>query len=269
MSNPILKWAGGKREQAVSIIGKLRHGKRLVEPFVGGGAVWLSDDWLFDDFLLCDSNADLINLYQCVKDYDCEFTDYCQSFFTGGNSADLYYERRDRFNNHNTDEQTKAALFLYLNRHGFNGLCRYNSKGQFNVPFGKYKTVYFPRQEMVEFHKKARRATFMCQDFRETFAMLQDGDKVYCDPPYAQLTVTANFTSYTASGFSDQDQVDLATLAELSMKRVVISNHDTPHTREIYSKANEIIELDAARNISCDGANRGRVKELMAVYYER
>lgn len=98
-----------------------------------------------------------------------------------------------------------AARFMYLNRHGFNGLCRYNRRGQFNVPFGKYKKPYFPLDEIHAFKEKAKRATFITAHYSETLELVRDGyDVIYCDPPY--LTESDNFTAYHGSGFTHMDQ---------------------------------------------------------------
>lgn len=145
MNKPFLKWAGSKRKSIDFIKENLgiSH-NRLVEPFVGSGAIFLNTD--YDEYLLCDLNKDLINLYNILIDNGHKFIDVCSSFFTGEyNNEEDYYKFREHFNNTENVEY-KSILFLYLNRHCFNGLCRYNKSGKFNVPFGRYKKPYF--QEM-------------------------------------------------------------------------------------------------------------------------
>lgn len=148
---PFLKWPGGKYRQVGRICKQLGDGNRLVEPFAGSAALFLNTDFKY--YLLADSNSDLINLYQQLQSEGESFIQYCQKFFnTRNNNKDVYYEYRSRFNR--TDNlRLKSALFLYLNRHGYNGLCRYNSKGDFNVPFGRYERPYFPYREMHFFIK--------------------------------------------------------------------------------------------------------------------
>lgn len=158
---------------------------------------------------------------------------------------------------------------MYLNRHGYNGLCRYNRKGGFNVPFGRYKKPYFPETELWFFAEKAQKATFVCQSFMETFAMLEQDHVVYCDPPYVPLSASASFTSYAAKGFSENEQRHLAELAwqAASEKQipVLISNHATQLTYDLYKHA-ALHELQVKRTISRAGHTRQRVSELIARY---
>ena len=158
-----------------------------------------------------------------------------------------------------------------MNRHGYNGLCRYNKSGGFNVPFGKYKKPYFPEQELNFFADKAQSATFVCESYRQTFARVQPNDVVYCDPPYVPLSKTASFTSYAGNGFGLDEQADLANVAEevtssVEKATVLISNHDTIWTRKIYEHAEKIKKLKVARTISQKGSNRKKVGELLALY---
>lgn len=267
MSNrPFLKWPGGKY-RIVSFIKKyLPSGQRLIEPFVGSGAVFLNTD--YPSYLLADNNIDLINLYQCLKKEGYSFIKYCRQFFKPeNNTAERYYELRLRFNT--TDNiYEKSALFLYLNRHGYNGLVRYNSAGEFNVPFGQYARPYFPEKEMLCFWEKSQTAEFMYCDFRETLAMASPGDVVYCDPPYVPLSNTASFTEYCPGGFGKREQMILAEKAKQLTDReipVLISNHDTEFTRNLYAPA-QIYSLNVPRSISCDAKTRSKVCELLALF---
>jgi DNA adenine methylase len=155
-----------------------------------------------------------------------------------------------------------------MNRHGYNGLCRYNLKGQFNVPFGRYKKPYFPRKELLHFWQKSQRATFVCEDFAQVMKRARRGNVVYCDPPYVPISPTAYFTSYAQTGFSLHDQERLALLAcKLSQRSVtvVISNHENEFTRSLYQDA-KIVSFPVRRSISCHGSKRGEADELLAIY---
>ncbi len=265
---PFLKWPGGKYRQVDRICKQLGHGKRLVEPFVGSGAVYLNSD--FSSYLLADSNSDLINLYRQLQQEGYKFIRYCKSYFTDrNNNADMYYELRTKFNN-TKSKRLKSALFLYLNRHGYNGLCRYNSRGEFNVPFGRYDCPYFPEKEMVFFYQKAINARFIHAGFADTMKQVKPGDVIYCDPPYAPLSNTAYFTDYAAGGFDWEQQLKLADMASQLAKqgnKVVISNHDIQSITDLYgSNGAAMDQFKVRRTISCNAGNRAKVGELLAVF---
>ncbi|MBK8798818.1 MAG: Dam family site-specific DNA-(adenine-N6)-methyltransferase [Anaerolineales bacterium] len=264
---PFLKWAGGKARIVERIKAVLPAGERLVEPFVGSGALFLNVE--FARYLLADANRDLIHCYQQLQREGMAFVERCAACFVpANNQPDAYYALRARFNS--TDERAeKAALFVYLNRHGYNGLCRYNGSGGFNVPFGRYARPYFPREEMRYFWQKAARCEFVVADFERTLWAAMAGDVVYCDPPYVPLSATASFTSYSADGFNLERQRQLALEAETLAHRgvpVVISNHNLPFTREIYAAADEFVFFEVQRHISCDGARRIAAAGLLAVF---
>lgn len=265
---PFLKWAGAKTKLVGSLKPVLPAGAfRLVEPFVGAGAVFLNSGYGAN--VLCDSNADLIFVYRILQRDGDSFVTRCQGLFTPkNNSAERFYELRAEFNA-GANPERRAALFVYLNRHCYNGLCRYNQKGVFNTPFGRYTKPYFPGCEMKEFARKLQKAEVVAQDFRATFLKVQRGDVVYCDPPYIPLSATANFTGYASGGFSAKDQADLASCCVNAAKAgatVIISNHDSPLARTLYQAASSIIPVQVTRTISCDGENRGKVNELIAVF---
>lgn len=268
MSKPFLKWAGGKAKLVPFIELHLPSAerKRLVEPFAGSGAVSFGIE--FDSYLLADTNADLINLFQSLKSEKQSFIDYVQSFFVADNNQEeRFYELRTQFNQ-SQDKLERSALFMYLNRHGYNGLCRYNRSGGFNVPFGRYKTVYFPEDEMNYFIERSDRVELLHGDFEAAFSKVTSDDLVYCDPPYVPLSETAHFTAYSQDGFSHQDQERLAKLAIDTAKNtqgVLISNHDTPVTRELYEGA-DIQTISVQRNISSKGNNRTKANEILAIF---
>lgn len=261
-----LKWAGGKYRCLDKLRAVMPRAQRLIEPFTGSGAVFLNCH--YQHYLLGEQNKDLIALFQQLQAEGPGFIDYCASFFIpDNNTAEQYYAFRQKFNQSQQLRQ-RAALFLYLNRHGYNGLCRYNQSGIFNVPFGRYRKPYFPFHEMTVFHEKSQQANFLHSDFRDTFAEAQSGDLIYCDPPYVPLSKSASFSSYTATSFGETAQIELARLAKLTAQKgvtVIISNHDTPFTRHHYQDA-EIISFPVNRPISCSASNRHAVQEVLAVF---
>lgn len=270
INKPFLKWAGGKSKLAPFISAHLpsQSRKRLIEPFAGSAALSLALE--FEAYLLNDTNADLINLYQILKQEKRGFIDYAKSFFSPENNQETcFYELRDRFN-HSQDTHERSALFIYLNRHAFNGLCRYNSKGEFNVPFGRYAKPYFPEKEMQGFIEKSGRMELMCGNFQVALTLAKQDDVVYCDPPYVPLSETASFTAYAKSGFDLNDQyrlVELAKQVSAQSQGVVISNHDTDFTRELYQDA-RLETIQVQRNIAAKGSSRQKVGELLAIYDE-
>lgn len=263
---PFLKWAGNKYQILDHIKSSLPKGNRLIEPFVGSGAIFLNTD--YSQNLLTDSNQDLINVYQHLQKEGMIFIEYCKTFFDAANNSKLvFYAFRDQFNA-TEDARLKSALFLYLNKHCFNGLCRYNNQGEFNTPFGKYKKPYFPEKEMLFFYQKAQDAEFRQSDFVATMEEAIRGDVVYCDPPYVPLSKTANFTSYSTGGFNADQQEQLANMAKKLAKKgvpVIISNHHTEFVLKIYKDAH-IQKFDVQRYISCNGGHRGKAKEVLAVF---
>ena len=214
-----LKWAGGKTKVVPYIKEFLKQGNRLVEPFVGSGALFLNTD--YDDYLLCDINADLINLYNHLKtNPDILIKKTRELFVSKNNNEDKFYDIRKEFNSLPIGDIRKSAIFIYLNKHAFNGLCRYNSKGHFNVPFGRYKNPLMPEDKMISFHMKSQKATFKCQDFNITFKEIKSGDIVYCDPPYVPISASSNFTSYSSGGFDYREQIELAENCEGKARKI-------------------------------------------------
>jgi len=263
---PFLKWAGNKFALIQTLKPILPTGNRLIEPFAGSCAVFLNTE--YENNLLAEANLDLVNLYNLLKTEKQGFIDYCNSFFVASNNQEeIYYKLREQFNA-SQDAHLRAALFVYFNKHGYNGLCRYNSKGYFNVPFGRYKKPYFPLIEMQYFAHKAQQANFIQQDFVATMQSAKLGDIIYCDPPYVPLSPTAKFTQYSTKNFGIEQQQALAKQAELLVKRgipVIISNHDTPLTRQLYVNA-KITSLNVRRFISCKTQNRTKAPELIAIF---
>jgi DNA adenine methylase len=268
---PFLKWPGGKYRLVSTLKSYLGNESCLVEPFVGAGALFLNTQ--HSRVVVNDVNTDLINLFRQLQNNSLNLTKEAKKLFvTKNNQAKIYYRFRERFND-SQDLWERALLFLFLNRHGYNGLCRYNAKGFYNVPFGAYKRPYFPEYEMQAFSKRAQHVTFHCQDYADLLNQLLQSPKlekmtIYCDPPYAPLTETANFTGYAAKRFTLEDQKRLAQLAKALAKKgakVLISNHDTPFTREIYRGA-RCQEIEVSRTISCKTNTRHKVSEIIACF---
>ncbi|KJH63382.1 DNA adenine methylase [Pantoea agglomerans] len=256
----ILKWAGSKSGLMPELIKHLPAGDRLVEPFAGSCAVMMNTD--YPAYLVADVNPDLINLYRQVKEHTRPFIVVALSLFNQNQTEENYYQVRKDFNfNAALPLLERAAQFLYLNRHGHRGLCRYNKRGEFNNPYGYYKQPYFPLAEIEAFAAKAQRATFECLDYSETLNMVCAGDVVYCDPPYH-----GTFTAYHTAGFSDDDQHSLACILLGISERnpVIVSNSDTLFTRSIYREFG-LNKVTAARSISLSAGEKKQAAEIIAV----
>ncbi len=266
LHKPFLKWAGNKHRLLFRILPLLPSAQRLIEPFAGAAAVFLNSH--YNTNIIADNNPDLINLYHHLQHDKEHFIRYSQSFFQDKyNQEAQYYDLRERFNK-TRSQHLKAALFLYLNRHGYNGLCRYNHRGKFNVPFGHYKQPYFPTKEMQYFYQKAYNTQFLHQDFTTTLKDAQKGDVIYADPPYLPLNHNTTFTQYSKQGFSLLQQQQLAQLAEQLAQKgipVLISNHYTPLSKELYRHA-ALQHFRVQRFISCKGAQRTKASEVLALF---
>lgn len=256
----ILKWAGNKTSIMPELLAHLPEGDRLVEPFAGSCAVMMNTD--YQACLIADINPDLINLYRQVKEHTRPFIITAARLFNQNTTGESYYEVREDFNHSPAlPLLERAAHFLYLNRHGYRGLCRYNQRGGFNVPFGNYSKPYFPLAEIEAFAEKAQRATFICADFRETLRLTKAGDVVYCDPPY-----DGTFASYYASGFDKSAQQELASMLRDVSEYcpVIASNSDTDNTRSIFDGF-DLTSLKVARSIGVAAGKGKSAAEIIAV----
>lgn len=262
----ILKWCGSKVRIMDKLIPHLPKTNRLVEPFAGSCAVMMNTE--YNEYLIADVNSDLIGLYQLISDPIEDLFEGLAFKWKGFNKEEVYYLLRDSFNNGNLCPVNKAIFFLILNRHCFNGLCRYNAKGEFNVPFGKYKNVYFPEKEIYQFAEKAANAIIACLEWQDTLSLVDFGDGVYCDPPY--MGDEGSFTKYHHTDFTFDNQIELAqALKALNQSQgnpITVSN--SIHAKELYADLGFIIhEIDAPRSISANG-NRQSAKEIIAVLPE-
>ncbi|ECW2668864.1 Dam family site-specific DNA-(adenine-N6)-methyltransferase [Salmonella enterica] len=265
---PFLKWAGGKYSLLPDLYQLIPAGMRLIEPFVGGGSVFLNSD-KHACFLLADVNTDLINLYQMLAVVPGAVIRHARVMFDSLNNAESYTALRDEFNAQVMDGPERAAAFLFLNRHCFNGLIRYNRNNQFNVGWGKYPSPYFPLDEINAFTEMAHNCVFMAAGFRRTLALAGEGDVVYCDPPYEPMPGTAGFTNYAAGGFTWDDHIALAeccVAAHQRGARIVIGNSTAPRVIDLYSQHGfEIHHISARRSISSKGSTRETAKDLVAI----
>lgn len=267
---PFLKWPGNKYH-LVNIIKKYLKepddNTVFVEPFLGSAAVFLNTH--YKQYHLNDNNPDLINLYLYLQREGDKFIKYCSKYFAAeNNNKDIYYDLRMKFNV-TSSERLKAALFLYLNKHGYNGLCRYNSSGVYNVPFGSFTAVRLPAVAMQAFHHKSSsvKTNFTCVDFRDCLDNIPSNSTVYCDPPYVPISNSASFTKYSQIDFTLENQKELSEKIQSLQNQGIaslISNHDLKYTRDLYAGA-KIISFDVKRYISCK-PDRKSVKELLAIY---
>ncbi|EFE22072.1 DNA adenine methylase [Edwardsiella tarda ATCC 23685] len=264
---PFLKWAGGKYSLLPALDQLIPAGNRLIEPFVGGGSVFMNSN-KHDRFLLADVNPDLINLYQMLAVVPDSVISEAMKAFRHLNDAENFTVIREAFNAQQLSAIERAAAFLYLNRHCFNGLIRYNRDGFFNVSWGKYKAPYFPEEEIKAFTRKSHACVFMNASFSRTLALAGAGDVVYCDPPYEPMPGTAGFTNYAAGGFSWDNQIELAESCVAAHKRgakIVISNSTAPRVLDLYKcHGFTLHRVSARRAISSKGSTRETATDIVA-----
>jgi DNA adenine methylase len=272
---PLLKWAGGKRQLRSELTRRIpeRWGTYF-EPFIGGGAllVELANRGRLGPAVAGDKNPELVNLYRVIrKDPEALIAALSDRKFRNDDAS--FRKLRDEFNNligTRRHPVHRAALFLYLNKHGYNGLWRVNSRGQYNVPFGKYARLSLPAPEdLRSFSRMLRDVTLVNADFGRVLRTVIPGDFVYLDPPYHPLSRTARFTDYTTGGFPYGEQERLARVfGKLSDRGVLLmlSNSCTPEIRELYEDFT-IHTVPAKRFINCKGGKRGGAVELIVTSY--
>ena len=250
MQRTPLKWVGSKARIMDRLSLFLKPASRLVEPFGGSGAVMVNTN--YSRYLIGDSNPDLINFHNDVRDNTDELIAIGRDLFDNNNGKLLFYKLRDEFNRNRTPSVYRSALFLYLNRHCYNGVCRYNkSEGGFNVPYGYFQQPYFPEKEIRIFASHALRAEFKCQYWLDTLMEVKHGDIVYIDPPYIPISATSSFTDYTKEGFNLKDQKQLAeALIDLGSYGIpiVASNSGALLALDLYQKFN-ITNIFAPRSV--------------------
>lgn len=272
---PFLKWAGSKRRLLPQLLVLLPKGQRLIEPFVGAGSVFMATN--YPQYLLADTNSVLMPLYGQLQMDPQAMLAASQALFVQSNrTQEAYNTLRARFNNPATSEVERCALFVYLNKFAFNGLFRMNKKGQMNVPYAHHTRLPgFPERAMQGFAQKLGNldapVELLCAGFEETMAQAKPGDVVYCDPPYLPMDHgRACFTAYGSDGFGLAAHQRLTDLARELAGRgipVLISNHDSPTTRDLYAGAT-LHSVHAHRSLAASQSARGTVAELVAVFCE-
>ena len=300
VARPFLKWAGGKtqilRQLSQRLPPEMKNGEitNYVEPFIGGGAVFfsLAQKFPFTTKYIFDLNEELILVYSVIKKstnkliYELNFL---ESEYILGSNEDrerLFYSVRDLFNQkkqeinfqkYDPEWVTRAAYCIFLNRTCYNGLFRMNKKGEFNVPFGRYKNPQILNKNNLRDVAGVLKATdIILGDFTRCKKYVDNKSFVYLDPPYRPLSDTSSFTAYSKDGFSDKDQERLAGLFnELDKKgaKIMLSNSDprneNPHDsffEELYSDYT-IERVPARRIINCNGSHRGEINELIITNY--
>jgi DNA adenine methylase len=266
---PILRWAGGKRRIAdkIATMYEPRRYRRLVEPFCGGLSIALGLQP--DRALLNDINFDLINFYEWLQSEQ-KYWVIKASGYTGffeidmSNTEENYYKNRDTFNLDNCSDWHRAQYFYYFNLTGFNGLCRYNKKGGFNVPYGKRKSINIPSC-FGDYEDAMKGWSFKDGDYRD-LAINQD-DFLFVDPPYDSET-NKGFVSYSGNEFGWQQQIELVDWLDLVPKVPQIAcNAATDQVIKLYTDRGWNVEInDMHTSISCDG-NRTPRKEILATRY--
>jgi DNA adenine methylase len=297
---PFLKWAGGKTQLLNEFHKRLpeevKTGKitRYAEPFIGGGAFFLSlnRNYSFEHCMICDVNEELILTYKVIRNATRQLIKNLGVLESEYRSKDeqgkklLYYEVRDEFNRKlpqinfqkfSQEWTERAASIIFLNRTCFNGLFRVNQKGEFNVPFGKYKNPEICNCDNLKNVSALLKTTrIVSGDFTRCRPFVDDTTFVYFDPPYRPLNQTSSFTSYTKNGFPDKDQVRLVEFfRDLDRKgaKLMLSNSDPLNQDpddtffDDHFSDYTIERVPATRVINSNGARRGKINELIITNY--
>jgi len=272
---PFVKWVGGKRQ----LLAQFRRLNlyppekfdvktgRYFEPFVGGGAVFF--DLLPEEGFLSDLNKELVTTYNIIKNYVEELIESLKKHQT---NKEYFLKIRAQDPNA-LNELAVASRFIFLNRTCFNGMYRVNSKGGFNVPYGKYNNPLICDEDNLRKVSKALQCVdIKHQDYKQVLKKARKGDFVYFDPPYYPVSKTASFTSYTAESFLEKEQTELRdTLLKLNKRGcfVMLSNSDTPFINKIYSgfRGIRISKVEAGRAINSNGSGRGKITEVLVTNY--
>tara|TARA_Y100000816_G_C26092602_1_gene577618 strand:- start:521 stop:1393 length:873 start_codon:yes stop_codon:yes gene_type:complete len=273
-NKPLLKWAGGK-SSLNKIIEKYYINlkfDRYIEPFFGGGAVFFNIINKFNiekrDLYINDANKDLIQLYKHIKSKSSSLIKEYEKVLQNYAGEKDYYRVRDLYNARdiNISPLMRSSLLMLLNKTCFNGLYRVNSKGEFNVPVGRYANASFIKSEQISQLSKvlppSRNIT--SKDYKEV--IIKRNDLVYFDPPYVPLNETSYFTDYSVK-FGLEQQKDLADYFKLADSKgayVIASNSNTKIVRDLY-RGFKIIPIDASRNINSVASKRKKIKELLII----
>ena len=263
---PVIKWVGGKTKLLHELISRMpeTYG-RYYEPFAGGAAMFFR--LAPKRAVLADANKDLVALYTAIAS-DPNAVIRRLQHHREAHDEDHYYAMRAKWNEDHASwpAAERAATFIYLNKTCFNGLWRVNRAGAFNVPIGRYTDppICVPDAVRAASHVLAR-AELRCGDYKSAVHDAKAGDFLYFDPPYDPVTPTANFTSYSADGFSADHQRELAATAKALVERgckVMLSNSDTPFIRSLY-RGMRVERVKCPRAINSNAAKRGDVDEVV------
>lgn len=258
-----LKWPGGKGRIIEMLLPHFKTDCEFIEPFAGAGNVFINVK--AKSYVLADSNHDLINVYCWLKDDLATLYNTTKTLFDNEND---FYDIRNQFNQPKYRQSVKlAAQFIWLNRHCFNGICRYNKSGKFNVPQGRHKKIYFPGAELINFSNKLldSNVSLSACDFTSTIALAKSGSVIYCDPPYLSKHKDS-FVGYTANGFGYSQTQVLANSLYDAVSRgatAVISNCDNSAIRELFHRF-KLHSIDAPRTIAANG-DRKLAKEIIGI----
>lgn len=270
IKKPFLKWVGSKQKEVPLLLKLAPQKKDLVIPFAGGLSFFVNSHHQ-RTVHINDINPDLINVYQVLLKERESFIDYVEAMFhpIDKDNKHLYYTHRQRFNELNLEtpltRRIKAALFIYLNRYGFNGAVRYNSKGEFNIPIGSYKSIYFPREEMLHFINRCDQIEhlhFHVGDYKKILHRHVNSDTlILADPPYYPKNKTS-FTQYHSAQFLEKEHKQLAYWIRLLTTKykcsTILCNSDTDDVRHTYHSGKKYIVHKRQSNVS--GVNKGRGK---------
>jgi DNA adenine methylase len=259
---PFIKWAGGKRQLLPALLEEVpARPTRYFEPFLGGGALFFAV--APRRAVLADVNARLIRTYQGVRD---DVDEVIRLLATYPHDSDFFYRLREQDIDQAGDAEL-AAWFIYLNKAGFNGLYRVNSKNRFNVPFGRYtNTTVCDEPTLRACSAALAKVDLRVADFESVVAGAGGGDFVYFDPPYVPLSATSSFTSYTSGGFGAPEQARLRDVARGLKERgvrVLLSNSSAPLVRDLYADGFSIREVSATRSVNSKASGRGAITELL------
>ncbi len=264
MPRPFLKWAGGKRSLINELLARIPEGhiEHYVEPFLGGGALFLhlARNGMVGRATLADRNPELINAWRVVQS---EPEALIEAVTQWEVSEETFYEVRAlRFD----DPLQQAARTLWLNRTCYNGLYRLNSKGQFNVPFGRYKRPRVVDPENIRaVHAALQGVELISEDFESVMDRADQGTVVYCDPPYWPVSKTSRFNFYDGQVFGPPDQRRLSEAFGALPERGafgLLSNSSTEETRALYEPF-DLRLVQCRRSINRDPAKRGYVDEIL------
>ncbi len=259
---PFLKWAGGKRQLLSELMRYVPDCfNRYFEPFLGGAALFFQ--LRPPSAVLADVNARLIRTYLGVRNAVGDVIGLLERY---PHEPSFFYSLRQRDVDIGTDAEV-AAWFIYLNRTGYNGLYRVNRANRFNVPFGRYENPTICDAPNLHACSAALgTADLRIADFADVTAQARAGDFVYFDPPYAPLSETSSFTSYTSSGFGQREQERLRDVARHLKARgvsILVSNSSAPSVRNLYRHGFEVREISAMRLVNSKASRRGAITELL------